>query len=238
MIGYVFYRANRFVAEPGKNSDRIFLSFKHKLKTYIASAQLASQTLQNHDALDEIQREKMFRRILTNLKRLNNLIDNISAINKLGKEIKQQNFEKINLSKLIRDTCYNWENLAQINQIIEENIWIDGDRYYLTLLLNNLISNTVEFTDNQMVEIKMYCQNNKIIMQINDQSNGVSSSVKKNFLPSDSKVLDEKMTKSEVGGLSLSLTHKIAKLHDSRVWLVYNSLKSSAFTFQFSSSQL
>lgn len=98
MIGYVFYRANRFVAEPGKNSDRIFLSFKHKLKTYIASAQLASQTLQNHDALDEIQREKMFRRILTNLKRLNNLIDNISAINKLGKEIKQQNFEKINLS--------------------------------------------------------------------------------------------------------------------------------------------
>lgn len=203
-----------------KHDNRVKTSlFKitHEIKNPIAVIKAYLDML---NTSDEKQVEKYIPIIKSEIDRLLNLLQDFLLVNK-----ENITFDLMDINMLIEDIIDRELPLMESNNIkfksdlIDDDIYINGDYNRLSQVLINIIKNSIEAIDNKgVITIKDVIKDNNINIIITDNGVGISkkilSKIKEPFYT----------TKARGTGLGVSLSDEIIKAHNGT--LIYESKES------------
>lgn len=152
-------------------------NINHELKTPIASIQVCLETLLSVDLSDE-KRNELILRCYQNCERLRHLLNDVSLITRLeeGSQLIQK--EDINLKDIIFDVLSEFEiTLKEKNINIEshlkENIEIEGNQSLIISIFQNLIENSIAYSDARNIYIDIEDYNDFYSVTFEDDGIGV-----------------------------------------------------------------
>lgn len=214
--------------ETGKNILQVHLTFKklqqekqirlslfkitHEIKNPIA---VCKGYLDMLNVKDSLQVEKYIPIIKSEIERLLSLLQDFLLINKNNMDL-----DIMDLNMLVEDTIekmqdlINKKNIKLSLNVIEDEVFINGDYNRLNQVLMNIIKNSIEAIPNDSNgEIKVYTKikKNKYILFIEDNGEGMTKEtlqkMKEPFFT----------TKKRGSGLGVSLIYEIVEAHGGKI---------------------
>lgn len=235
LVGAMFvYRAVRKQFLLGRQQQNFMMAVTHELKTPIAVINLNLETLQKRK-LDEEKQQRIIHSTLQEANRLNDLTTNILVTSQLENNYVPDK-EHINFSQLTSGCADDFINRYP-NRIIKKNIgediFIDGERLLLQLLVNNLIDNALKYSGKEkMICVDLNKLQNKIILKIIDEGVGISNDEKKKVFEKFYRSGNEAMRKTKGTGLGLYLCKRIVESQRSKIKVEDNQPEGSIFTVE------
>ena len=190
----------------------------HEIKNPIA---VIKAYLDMMNIKDKKQVEKYIPIIQNEINRLLNLLQDFLLVNKANVA-----FDLMDMNMLIEDVVnqqlplFKDRNIKFENDLIDDEIYINGDYNRLSQVIINIIKNSIEAIDNSkngIIKIKDSIKDNSLNIIIEDNGSGIS---KKNLL----KIKEPFYTTKNRGtGLGVSLSDEIIKAHSGT--LTYESIE-------------
>lgn len=187
----------------------------HEIKTPLMVIQNYADLLKI-ETLSKIEREKYIHNLQEACKRLNSLVVNILNLNKLENQKLVPRITRFNLSELLTTQVLLFEELLEEKKIdlsceIEENLFIQSEPDYLKIVLNNLMSNAIKFTDFQgKIFVSLKKQEEKYVLCFKDNGCGMDVQTGKHIF--DKFYQGDTSHAKEGNGLGLSLVKKVIDL--------------------------
>lgn len=233
-------RANRMKSD-------FLANMSHELRTPMHA--IISFSRIGAERFDRWDREKHltnFNRITDSGKRLSALLNDLLDLSKLESGRVKYEWEKIDISTVIKGVAEEIEVLAQNKRIVmiipcdeSDRVEIECDPSKIHQVLLNLLSNAISFSpDGETVRVD--CQgvasSNRIRLTVSDRGLGIPetelSAVFDKFIQS---------TKTSTGaggtGLGLAICKEIVECHGGRIWADNNSDVGATFTVELPRSQ-
>jgi signal transduction histidine kinase len=214
----------------------------HELRTPIQPLLSLSEVLLSKKGnIEEL--EEFVIGINRNAKRLQRLAENILDVTKIESKSLQLKKEKFNLSIIILPLFYDYRieaekpdninnNKVSLKMVSKEDIvLVEGDKERLTQVIDNLLSNSIKFTEEGRVTLtleKMKENKKEIaVVSIKDTGRGIESEI----LP---RLFTKFTSKSDTGtGLGLYISKGIIESHGGKIW-AENNIDEKGATFSFS----
>lgn len=233
LVGAVFvYQATRRQILLTTQQQNFMMAITHELKTPIAITKLNIETLLKRK-LEEPQQEKLLNNALQESNRLNDLCDNILLASQIDAGDYLPDKETINLGELVEESTAYFKTrfpYQLIEENIEENVYIKGDRLLLQLAVNNLIENAIKYSEKQKpVTILLQKNNTETQLLIKDQGKGIARHEKKKIFEKFYRAGDENTRNTKGTGLGLYLTKKIVKDHNGNITVQDNTPSGCIF---------
>ena len=158
--------------------EKFSADVSHELKNPLTSLQSAIELIEKNK-ISKDNKEILFNNIGKDLKRMNQLITDISKFTRLKAEIELEKNEYINLNHFLNEIpkIFN-NNYKKIEFSLEENhqnVQVVANKNKLIQVFVNLIENSISFSKkNSKILIELNkIQNNKISIKIYDQGRGI-----------------------------------------------------------------
>lgn len=153
----------------------------HELKTPIAVAYAANDSLLNYDAVNNTPRMNRYLKVCQEqLRLLDCLVEQILSMSMKRDQSVILNIEEVRLKELIESLVSNFriKNTDVVFTVdMDENLTIMSDRMHLSNIINNLIDNAIKYAGggNAVVKITV-CQNDRqqIVIEIIDNGIGIT----------------------------------------------------------------
>lgn len=171
------------------------------------------------------------------------LINDILDLNKMEREKLTLTLAEMNLFELVKNIQNQFKSLA-IAKGLELQTYIDpgipkriiADPIRLSQILNNLVSNAIRYTDTGKVIISLQLlskSDNKVTIHfsVKDTGIGIPKEFHETIFESFRQVHQSTHRKQEGTGLGLTITQKLAALHNSHIYLESTPGKGSEFYF-------
>lgn len=211
------------------------LSITHELKSPLASIKLMNETVKNRD-LPKQKETELLDASLQEIKRLNNLVENILLAAKIENNTFGLNKSKLNLSHIVEEiisTYKHRENIQLINNI-EKDIYIDGDTISLNSIISNLIDNAIKYSNEPKIEVDLKkLKNQKIELSISDNGKGIPDKEKNKIFEKFYRVGNEETRSTKGTGLGLYLVSQLVKFHKGKISVKDNKPMGSIFIIEF-----
>ncbi len=161
---------------------------------------------------------------------LSKLIDSILSFSKLDQ--KKNPYTSVDLNDLILDFKSTHEILIKQKRakIINDNLpMIQGDRFLLSLLFQNLIENGIKYNESEIPHVQITSEKKNDIIEIYIKDNGIG--IDEKFAKIIFEPFQRLKSKSQYkgSGLGLSICKKIVESHNGHIWL--NSTPGEGSTF-------
>ena len=235
-VGAIFvYRATRKQILLSQQQQNFMMAITHELKTPIATTKLNLETLLKRN-LNEEQQQKLLTNAIKEADRLNILTNNILTASQLESGNRSLNFQESNLSEIANQCFTNLERQfpkQQLNKHISPDIFIEGDRQLLQILINNLLDNAIKYAPaDASITLTLEISGNKTFLSIADTGAGIPDNEKRNVFKKFYRVGDESVRKAKGTGLGLYLCKKIAEDHKGTLTLSNNMPHGCLFTIR------
>ena len=221
--------------EQTQNQKNFLLSITHELKSPIAAIQLISETLLKRK-IPADQQSDLHKSILSENKRLENLINNLLLATKLESDY-QYNFQNTDLTRIIHQ-CIERQFVTNPNANIQynytESVQIMGDREALVSVFTNLIENGIKYgpsTPEIIITHKIIEKH--VHISITDNGSGIPDVEKDKIFNQFYRLGNEETRKTKGTGLGLYITDKIVKAHKGRIRVENNPDGGTIFTLYF-----
>lgn len=123
------------------------------------------------------------------------------------------------------------KNIKLINSI-DANIIVPADKNMIYLVLRNLISNSIKFTNrNGKVTLSSSIHENEIHITVKDNGVGIAENYIDNLFKIDSLFTSKGTLNEEGSGLGLNLCKEIIEKHGGKIWVESSVNKGSKFIF-------
>lgn len=211
----------------------------HELKTPIFTAQGYLLTLLDDDFDDKTLQKKYLERANKSIDRLNFIVKDLDMITKLesGMEL---NYESFNIIKLVTDVFDLLEIKAAkknitltFDKIYDSPILVEADKERIEQVLTNLISNTINYGNNNgqtTISVINHSQNS---FEIRVADNGIG--IKETNLPRLFERfyrVDQSRSREQGGsGLGLAIVKHIIEAHQQEVFVKSTLGHGSSFSF-------
>ncbi len=234
---YFFKIINKQLAQSVQQRN-FMLAITHELKTPVAVTKLNLETMKIRK-LDFSQQQKLIKSTIEEANRLDNLCNNMLFMSQLDSGASTLTKERFDLSSLV-DNCAEDFTLRFPERKIEfsttEEIMITGDKLLLQLAINNLLDNAIKYSGkDDVVLIKVFKQNKKIILSVTDEGMGVNSSEKEKIFE---KYFRGSGRQAKGTGLGLYLTREIIRQHNGTITMKNNEGRGSTFEIQIRASKI
>lgn len=130
---------------------RFMDSVTHELKSPLASMRLSAQTMAN-PRVNEEQRERLRRMILSDVDRLTGVIDDILVAGRLDAGAERLQWADVSVKDSVDDVFeavlrrYETDE-DSIENLVPESLCLNTDRSSFTLLVSNLLDNAMKYSD-------------------------------------------------------------------------------------------
>jgi two-component system sensor histidine kinase VicK len=218
----------------------------HELRTPIQPILGLSDLV--HSEVTDPRHSELLEVVVRNAKRLKRLTDNILDVTKIESQSLKLNKEQVNLNIIISEVLKEYKGkiddriTSQYQQRYQglkisyklqedDDIILEADRNRLAQLISNLLSNSINFTNNEdgIITIMVDTKNNNhdVTVAVKDNGQGIE--------PEDFPNLFTKFfTKSDKGtGLGLFICKSIVEAHGGKIW-AQNNADGKGVTFSFS----
>lgn len=234
--------ARNELEETNKTKDKFFSIIAHDLKTPFNSMLGFSNLLNKNYENYSPEKQKRFIEIIhTNIESTHKLLENLliwSRAQQGSIQFTPQNVnlyqlcdEEIELLKLAVDEK---SIVMQLN--IPQHIEVFGDKYMLSTILRNLISNAVKFSNfNDPIIIQaIKTEDNCTQINVIDHGTGMSSATSSKLFDLTTNTSTEG-TKGETGtGLGLIICKEFVEKHHGKIWVESKLHQGSTFSFTIS----
>ena len=166
---------------------------------------------------------------------LKSLIDNILELSRIESGKFELNMSKINLERVIKEVKSNLEILSEkkgLQLIINVGKLPEvlADEMRVREILNNLISNSIKFTDKGWIKVKAEKQDNHVVISIIDTGIGISKDKINNLFRKFYQV-DPSIGRRFGGtGLGLAITKQLIELQGGKITVASTYGKGSTFS--------
>lgn len=203
----------------------------HEFKTPLASIEGYSMLLQDKN-LTEKEKGEYTKKILSNTKRLSNLVKIILQISRLENQELILEKRKFKLDEQLRQTLLllesKWTNKNIDLDLDLDSITFCGNEELLMQVWQNLLDNAIKFTqDNGTITCTLKQSAHCITTIISDTGIGMSNDTKKHLF--DKFYQGDKSHSSEGNGLGLALVRRIIDLCNGTIEVQSEEGKGSTF---------
>ena len=210
----IFENINTMTAELNKNEllKTDFISnVSHEIKTPLAVIQNYAKALQNSNISND-KKEEYLKGLIIQTKKLSDLITNILKLNKLENQQIMPEIEEFDLAELVRVCTLGFESIIEKKQqtleVDIDEIKIVSSESLIEIVLNNLISNAIKFTDkNGTIAISLKQENSYAVIKVKDTGCGISSQIGEHIF--DKFYQGDTSHIAEGNGLGLALVKKV-----------------------------
>jgi signal transduction histidine kinase len=222
-----------------KSKDMFLANMSHELKTPLNSINLISSVMSNNRENNLSQKQ------LDNLKIINisgknllYLVNDILDISKLEAGEITINYQTFNFEELINEIDLTTRPLAEDKNIVlrttyDQNItYIYNDKNRVEQIIKNFLSNSIKFTKNGQIELKVVDNDQFVNISVIDNGIGIEED-KLAIIFDRFKQVDGSTTRKYGGsGLGLSISNELAKILNAEI--LVNSIidKGSTFTLK------
>ena len=186
-----------------KTREELLRDIGHELRTPIAKGKFAIEKI------DDFSQKELLKKIFKDLEILTNELIELEKLNSTKLNITTFKAETLiveSLEKLYLDD----ESKIEIN--IQEDFKINGDLYYLSIVLKNLIDNAIKYTSS--FPIKIIVKTNEI--SVLNQGKALAKELDYYLKP-----FTQELSQRDGFGLGLSIVKKIIDRHDFRLEYSY-----------------
>ncbi|MFT3703783.1 MAG: ATP-binding protein [Agriterribacter sp.] len=241
LVGAVFvYRATRKQIRLNNQQQNFMMAVTHELKTPISVAKLNLETLLKRK-LDQAQQEKLISNALNETERLNDLCNNILLASQMDAGHYLINKEELSFSELVFESSAYFRTRFpshEINEEIEEGIYVKGDSLLLQLAVNNIIDNAVKYSGrSKPVTIALQKQGNNAVLKIKDLGEGIPDSEKSRVFEKFYRTGSESTRHTKGTGLGLYLTKRIIRDHKGMINVADNSPSGCIFAITLQTTE-
>jgi two-component system sensor histidine kinase ChvG len=175
--------------------------------------------------------------VLEDINRLDRLITDISDASRLDADLSRDEMTSINLSKLIEEFIeIRKEIIRNVNfkVKVQDGLIIRGNQARLIQVFDNLINNAISFSPkNGEINIEAFLKNQKILVKISDQGQGISEGKKETIFD---RFYTERPSNEKFGkhsGLGLSIVRQILLSHNANIYAenIYDDRKVAGARF-------
>ena len=210
----------------------------HELKTPISSISGYIETLLEGAIKDENVNIGFLERALENVQRLEELVTDLVEISRIETGELQMNYDYFNIYNLLKDIHKdaqqrnsNKKNIKINLEVPDKKLFVYGDKGRLEQVIDNLLSNSMRYTDQGHIRIKVLRRDNELVFSIIDTGIGISrksiNRLFERFYRAD-KARDRRKGGT---GLGLAISKHIIEAHGSNIYV--DSLEGKGSTFSF-----
>jgi two-component system phosphate regulon sensor histidine kinase PhoR len=217
-----------------KQQQNFILSITHELKSPLSSIKLMSQTLAKHQ-LNEEQKQKLINNSLSEVDRLQNLVENVLLAAKIDNNSYGFSKGNINLSELCKavvQMCIT-SKMASITAQIQDNIQIEADQSAMTSILVNLLENAIKYSNNAPIVFELQKQQHIITINVKDEGIGILESERQNIFEKFYRIGNEETRATKGTGLGLYIVKQLVHYHNGTIKVYNNIPKGSIFEVKF-----
>ena len=233
----IFDNINLVASELSKNEilkNDFISNVSHEIKTPLAVIQNYAKLLENKNISDK-QKQDCLSGLQIQTKKLSELISNILKLNKLENQHIIAEIETFDLSELVRMCAINHENLIEKKNLSLEcdidDITITSSETMIEIVLNNLISNAIKFTESGgKIKISLKQDENHAILKVTDTGCGISNDVGMHIF--EKFYQGDTSHSSEGNGLGLALVKRVIDNLGGEISVQSKLGKGSTFTIK------
>jgi len=204
-----------------KELEAFSYSVSHDLRAPLRSIDGFSRAFQEDfgDRLDETARSYL-ERIRNATKRMGHLIDDLLKLARLTrKDMRRERVDLTSLARQVMEALHEFEPGRDVETVLQEGIWVEGDPDLLQVLLENLLGNAWKFTAKQAhPRIVLGLVEGGIPKTCFVRDNGVGfdmAYVKRLFGPFQRLHTQEEFPGT---GIGLATVQRILSRHGGRIW--------------------
>ena len=219
-----------------KELDKMKLAFlssiSHELRTPLTPIRVQLQRLLTKK-LDKKEQQEVLDMILRNSVRLDRLISDLLAVNRIQSGRLMIAKKTALLSDVARDAVENQsilakeKNIAILNKIPSLSVPIDRDRILEVFI--NLINNGIKYSDKGQIALEAKQQKDNILVSVKDQGKGISKENIDKLFTIFYQVEPGQVSGSS--GIGLFICKGIIEAHGGKIWANSEPGKGSAFYF-------
>ncbi len=219
-------------------------SISHDLRTPLTSISgNASNLLSNEDAFDRETRERLYGDIYDDALWLNNLVENVLSITRLGEGGMELHFTTELLGDVIDEALKHVHGKADGQKITvdlkDELLLVKIDARLIAQVIVNLVDNAIKYTP-QTSEIRITAERvgDRVFVTVADDGDGIPNELKPRvfemFYTGKNDVADSRRSI----GLGLPLCRSIVNAHGGEITLTDNAPHGDVFTFSLPAGEV
>ncbi len=200
-------------------------NISHELKTPIFTITGYLHTLIDGGLYDENINKKYLRRAISNVERLQNIVEDLEVINKLESGAVELDLVKFDLKSLTTEVINDLTMLAADKEITitlkegaSKAFYVEADRENIRQVLNNLVSNSIKYgNEGGTTKIAFYDMADKVLIEVSDDGIGIEEQHLKHLFDRFYRV-DSSRSRAQGGsGLGLSIVKHIIEAHQQSI---------------------
>ena len=225
---YGVYYSIDSIYQLNKRQNNFLLSVTHEFKTPIAAIRLMLQTSKNPKVKEE-KKAELIENSIQNTFRLEELAENMLVSMQIENDKYQYALSKIDLSEMLNQVIDNQSIKGEITGTIEPGITLTGDGFIMRMVANNLIENAFKYSDNQPIEVNLYMQGTRKVLEVKDIGVGIAKEDYKKIYKKFFRVQDEETRTTKGTGLGLFIVKQAVERHRGKVAVMANKPRGSVF---------
>jgi light-regulated signal transduction histidine kinase (bacteriophytochrome) len=209
-------------------------SVSHDLRAPLRSIEGFSQVLlEEYDSVLDSTGQDYLRRVALGARRMNDMIDGLLTLSRLGRS--EMHRERVNLAGMARAVVARLRSMHQDREVtidIPEEVWAEGDRDLLRVVVENLLDNAWKFTSGRpqaRIELGARAQNGVTVYFVRDDGAGFDMTYTERLFAPFHRM--HRPTEFEGKGMGLALVRRAVHRHGGRVWAEAAVDRGASFYF-------
>lgn len=197
----------------------------HELKTPVFNIQAYLQTLQDDAVIQTEPHASFLNKALKNALRLQEIIDDLSLVDKLDAKSRVLEFQNFDLREMTEEIFEELHDLAQQKNIkllfkegADDHFMVHADREYIRIALSNLVTNSIKYGKyNGFVKVSFYKLEGNLLVEVSDNGIGISEEHLPHVFDRFYRVDKGRSREQGGSGLGLSILKHIIESHEQKV---------------------
>ena len=233
-------KSNDELLEMNKAKDKFFSIIAHDLRNPFNSLLgFSNLLLENHKQYDDKERGEMIEMVNRSATGAFNLLENLLTWSRSQSGRIKYRPERTKLKPLVAEIISEMAGAANLKEIrvletVDENDQVFADKNMISIVLLNLISNAIKFTNRMgdvIVETRKEKYSNQLTVSVTDTGVGISKEGIDNLFQID-KNRSTPGTENETGtGLGLIICKEFIEKHSGRIWVKSQEGQGAKFIF-------
>ncbi len=206
------------IANAFQKQKQFISDASHELKTPIAIITSNADTLER-----EVGEKKWIEYIRTEASRMNGLVSDLLQLAAMDSWENRNMFERLNLSELVLGIALPFESIAfekqvNLNEEVENDIYILGDRVQLGQLIAILIDNALNYAQgNGNILVRLSQRREKKILTVSNTGEEIPACEREHIFERFYRLDKARVRENGNYGLGLAIAKSIAENHDGKI---------------------
>jgi len=202
-----------------QDSMRKMLSnISHDLKTPLTVINGYIESIQSNSKMSDEEKQAVLKIVSNRSKELVGLVNVFFDLAKLESEDMVLPLERLKVRDVCNETVLTFydlvtsKNLEMSIDIPEDDYYIQGNADTLQRILQNLISNAIQYgSDGKVIGLKLFCENNTVTIVVWDKGPGIIEKYQDNVFERLYTLEDSRNKKYQGSGLGLTITKRLVE---------------------------